>query len=156
MKMKPVHAALALALGALALGGCDRAQTQAAADKTQQALDKAGARTKAALEQAGEKAKELGNRVEKSDALERAGEKAKEIGTQVEKSAEEAAITAKVKGELLKDPELSALAINVDTEGSVVTLKGNAPNEKAARRAQRIAIATEGVTQVRNELATGG
>lgn len=136
MKMNPIHAAVAVALAAVALGGCTRDETQAAAAKTRQGLDRAAAKTEVALDKAGDKAKELGN--------------------QIEKSAEEAAITAKVKADLVKDPELSALAINVDTNGSVVTLNGTAPNPKAAERAQKIAIATQGVTEVRNNLSTGG
>jgi hypothetical protein len=136
MKMKPIHAALAIALAAVALGGCDRDETRTAATKTRQAIDRAAVKTEAALDKAGDKAKAL--------------------GAQVEKSAEEAAITAKVKADLVKDPELSALAINVDTNGSVVTLNGTAPNPKAAERAQKIAIATQGVTEVRNNLSSGG
>lgn len=136
MKMNPIHAAVAVALAAVALGGCTRDETQAAASKTRQGLDRAAAKTEVALENAGEKAKEL--------------------GAQIEKSAEEAAITAKVKGDLVRDPELSALAINVDTTGTVVTLNGTAPNATAAERAQKIAIATQGVTEVRNNLSTGG
>ena len=136
MKMKPIHAALAVALAAIALGGCDRDETRTAATKTRQAIDRAAVKTEAALDKAGDKAKAL--------------------GAQIEKSAEEAAITAKVKADLVKDPELSALAINVDTTGSVVTLNGTAPNATAASRAQKIAIATQGVTEVRNNLSTGG
>ena len=136
MKMNPVHAAVAVALAAIALGGCTRDETQATASKTREGLDRAAARTEVALDKAGEKAKEL--------------------GAQIEKNAEEAAITAKVKADLVKDPELSALAINVDTTGSVVTLNGTAPSASAAERAQKIAIATQGVTEVRNNLATTG
>ena len=136
MKMNPIHAAVAVALAAVALGGCTRDETQAAASKARQGLDRAAAKTETALENAGDKAKDL--------------------AVQVEKSAEEAAITAKVKGDLVKDPELSALAINVDTTGTVVTLNGTAPNATAAERAQKIAIATQGVTEVRNNLSTGG
>src|SRR5258706_1444995 len=87
MNIRPIHAALAAAVAALALGGCDRDETRTAKAKTKQAIDKAAAKTEGALETAGEKAKQL--------------------GAQIEKSAEEAAITAKVKGELLKDRELS-------------------------------------------------
>ena len=54
-------------------------------------------------------------------AKQKVGEKARELAAKVEKSAEEAAITAQVKAELVKDPELSALKIDVDTTGSVVT-----------------------------------
>ena len=52
--------------------------------------------------------------------------------------------------DLLKDPDLSALKIEVDTNQGVVTLNGVAPNEAAAHRAARIAVAD--VTEVRNQL----
>ncbi len=136
MKMKPIHAALAVTLAGLALAGCDREDTRTARQKVDKAVNTAAVKTEAALENAGDKARELAARVEKS--------------------AEEAAITASVKAELVKDPELSALKIDVDTSGSVVTLNGTAPTAKAADRAQRIAIATNGVTEVRNNLSTGG
>lgn len=132
MNMKPIHAAIAAAIAATAFAGCDNREARDAATQAQASIDRAAVKTEAALERAGDKAKELGN--------------------QIEKSAEEAAITAKVKGDLVKDPELSALAINVDTSGSVVTLTGTAPSDQAAQRAQRIAIATQGVTEVRNNL----
>lgn len=136
MKMKPLYAALAIALASAAVAGCDRDETRTAVNRTQATADRAVAKTEAALDTAGDKAKEL--------------------GAQIEKSAEEAAITAKVKADLVRDPELSALAIDVDTTGSVVTLNGKAPTAKAAERAQRIAIATQGVTEVRNNLSTDG
>jgi len=136
MKMKPIHAALAAVLATAALAGCEREDTRTAVNQTNQAINRAAVKTEAALE--------------------RAGDKAKELGTQIGKSAEEAAITAQVKADLVKDPELSALAIDVDTSGSVVTLNGKAPSTQAAARAERIAIATRGVTEVRNNLTSGG
>ena len=136
MKMNPVYAAVAVALAAVALAGCDREETRTAVNKTQAGLERAAERT--------------------SIALDSAGDKAREAGAQIGKNADEAAITARVKADLVKDPELSALAINVDTHGTVVTLNGTAPSASAAERAQKIAIATQGVTEVRNQLTTGG
>jgi osmotically-inducible protein OsmY len=128
MNSKPVVAAVAIALGAFALAACDRQEMNA---KT----DRAVAKTEAAVE--------------------KAGDKIEQAAVKVEKTAQEAAITAAINAGLVKDPELSALRINVDTVGSVVTLNGKAPNPAAVERAQRIAIATNGVTEVHNNLTLG-
>jgi osmotically-inducible protein OsmY len=63
------------------------------------------------------------------------------------------AITASIKADYLKDPDLSVLKIDVDTDGGVVTLKGTAENEAAKQRAEKIASAIKGVKEVRNNLA---
>ena len=64
----------------------------------------------------------------------------------------EAGTTAKVNAALIGDPELSALKINVDTHGNVVTLNGEAPNQAAKDRAEDLAKAVEGVQSVNNLL----
>ena len=61
-------------------------------------------------------------------------------------------ITAKVNAELVKDPSLSALKINVDTTNSNVALSGSAPSESARERATSLAKAVDGVKQVDNRL----
>ena len=61
-------------------------------------------------------------------------------------------ITAKVKTELAKDSELSALAISVETNGGQVTLTGPAPSAQAKERAEGLAKAVEGVKGVTNKL----
>jgi hyperosmotically inducible periplasmic protein len=118
MNTKPVVAAVAIAIGALALAACDRQEMNARTD--------------------------------------RAVAKTEQVAAKIEKTADELAITASVKASLVKDPELSALRIDVDTNGSTVTLTGTAPNTRAAERAQNIAIATNGVTAVSNNLTTTG
>lgn len=64
----------------------------------------------------------------------------------------DAAITASIKADLLKDPDLSVLKIDVDTRDGVVTLNGLAANESAKTRAERMAQAVKGVREVRNFL----
>jgi hyperosmotically inducible periplasmic protein len=65
----------------------------------------------------------------------------------------DAAITASIKAGIAKDPELSALRVNVDTHDGKVALYGSAPNEAARQRAQAIAQNEKGVTAVENKLA---
>jgi hyperosmotically inducible protein len=64
----------------------------------------------------------------------------------------DAAITASIKTDFLKDPDLSVLKIDVDTRDGVVTLNGLADNEAARKRAEQLAGAIKGVREVRNYL----
>ena len=69
---------------------------------------------------------------------------------------DDAGITASVKTDLAKDPELSALAINVDTKDGAVTLHGPAPSVAAKDRAESIAKSVKGVKSVTNQLEVKG
>lgn len=64
----------------------------------------------------------------------------------------DAGITAAVKTALAADPGLSALRIEVNTDGGVVRLDGPAPDAKARDRAEVLAQAPKGVTRVDNRL----
>ena len=64
----------------------------------------------------------------------------------------DAAITASIKADLLRDPDLSVLKIDVDTRDGVVTLNGLAGNDAARTRAERMAQSVKGVREVRNRL----
>ena len=61
-------------------------------------------------------------------------------------------ITAAVSTGLAKDPDLSAIKIDVDTKGGQVTLSGPAPNAAAKARAEEIAKSVKGVSAVDNRL----
>ncbi len=69
--------------------------------------------------------------------------------------ARDAAITTQINADLARDPELSALKIDVDTVAGKVVLKGSAPNDSARERAAAKAQAVSGVTQVDNQLRVG-
>ena len=62
------------------------------------------------------------------------------------------AIDASIRADLLKDPDLSVLKIDVDTHHGVVVLNGLAQDEAARERAGRIALSVKGVREVRNYL----
>lgn len=64
----------------------------------------------------------------------------------------DAAITASIKTDLLKDPYLSAARVEVKVDGGVVTLRGSAGSDTSRERAGRMAGAVAGVKQVNNEL----
>lgn len=66
--------------------------------------------------------------------------------------AQDATITASVSAGLIKDPDLSAIKIDVDTKKGVVSLYGPAPSQAALERATTIAKAVKGVSAVDNKL----
>ncbi|MDF1485993.1 BON domain-containing protein [Ramlibacter sp. H39-3-26] len=61
-------------------------------------------------------------------------------------------ITAKVSAGLAKDPDLSAVKIDVDTRNGTVTLTGPVDTAQAKERATVIAQSVEGVAAVHNNL----
>jgi osmotically-inducible protein OsmY len=125
----------------LALGGCDsRNDGTTAGQKVDRTIDSA----KSAATEAKQTAKQ---------GLNEAAQVTKEKSDQVAQKVGDVAITAAVSADLAKDPELSALRINVDTRNGHVSLYGSAPNEVAKQRAQTIAMNEKGVTGVDNQLA---
>jgi hypothetical protein len=169
------RAALAAAIAALALSACDReamdradragaevgAKADAALDKTKDVLKDAGHR-------AGDAISDVGNRLDAavtpdkhaandthdtlSEKRDEAGDKMHDAGRQTRDALSDAAITAAVKADLLKDPDVSALKIDVDTRDGVVTLKGQAESDAARSRAETIAQQAKGVREVKNRL----
>lgn len=125
----------------LALAGCDSRQEGATVG---QKVDQTVASAKDAAAEVKQSAKQ---------GLEGAAQATQEKTDQVAKKVGDAAITASVNAGLAKDPELSALRINVDTRDGRVSLYGSAPNEAARQRAQQIAMGEKGVTGVDNQLA---
>jgi len=68
-------------------------------------------------------------------------------------TAHDATLTTKVKSALAADVGLKTLTgINVDTSGSVVTLKGSVDTAANKSRAEQVARGVEGVSSVKNEL----
>lgn len=65
---------------------------------------------------------------------------------------DDAAITAKVKTALIKDPELSAAEINVDTYKGQVQLSGFVSDSEDVGNAGRVARGIQGVKSVKNDL----
>ena len=75
------------------------------------------------------------------------------IGTnEAREAVAEAALTAKIKSKMALDDTIDAASIDVDTDGSVVTLKGRVDSEAARARALQLARETEGVTRVVDQL----
>ena len=85
-----------------------------------------------------------------------AGAKVGEATAKAANEAEEAlangAITAKIKSKMVLDDLVKARNINVDTNGSVVTLTGVVGSEAERQRALQLAKQTAGVTSVIDHL----
>ena len=67
--------------------------------------------------------------------------------------SEDIAITASVKATLIKDEQIEAFDINVDTYRSVVTLHGDVKNSSQLNRAIQLARTVKGVKNVISKLA---
>ena len=174
---RPLALAAAV-IAAAALGACSKSEQEQAERKVDQAATQAaeagremrasaaeaGREIKAEAQEAGrdvaaagrelkEDAKEAGREI-KAEAAQ-AGEAIKEGARDAAGLASDVSITASVNAKLAKDPELSALRINVDTKDGAVTLTGPAPTQAAKDRAATLAREVEGVKSVTNNLSVG-
>lgn len=69
---------------------------------------------------------------------------------------EDATATAKVRSNLLSNGDTRRLSINVETRNGVVILSGTVPSLKEKMLAEMIARNTDGIDNVRNQLAING
>jgi hyperosmotically inducible protein len=71
---------------------------------------------------------------------------------------DDAKITAAVKAKLVADKARNLVAVNVDTRGGAVHLKGTVQTDQDRMEAERLAKETTGVVSVTNDLKvrTGG
>jgi osmotically-inducible protein OsmY len=140
--LRRIHtgAVLTLCGSALLLAACGNK----ASDRTAgQNVDSAIART----EQAGAEAKAKAEQMARD-----AKAKTESAASSISAAVDDAAITADVTTGLAKDPDLSAIKIDVDTKGGVVSLNGPAPNAAAKAHAEEIAKSVKGVVEVNNNL----
>ena len=144
-----------LAAGAaLTLAACDKPGNQTAGEK----LDSAVAKTEQATSDAKAKSEQAAAdaKTGMAGATADVKEAAKDASAAVSATVDDAAITASVSAGLAKDPDLSAIKIDVDTKGGAVSLKGPAPTAAAKSRAEEIAKAVQGVKSVNNQLEVKG
>lgn len=78
--------------------------------------------------------------------------KAGQLTDKVATAADDTAITAKVKAAILAEPGLKSLQIDVDTRDATVTLSGSVDSDMMRHRARQIAMSTEGVRNVVDNL----
>ena len=150
---RPAHRiASILAVSALALGlaACGKTEEptvgqrlDSAVEKTEQAAADARVKAESAMQSAETKMEQGAADAEAT---------AKDAANTAKGAIDDATITAQVNAGLAKDPDLSALKINVDTVNGKVTLNGPAPSTVARDRAETIAKSVTGVTSVNNQL----
>ena len=150
---RPAHRiASILAVSALALGlaACGKTEEptvgqrlDSAVEKTEQAAADARVKTESAMQSAETKMEQGAAHAEAT---------AKDAANTARGAIDNATITAQVNAGLAKDPDLSALKINVETVNGKVTLNGPAPSTVARDRAETIAKSVTGVTSVNNQL----
>ena len=150
---RPAHRiASILAVSALALGlaACGKTEEptvgqrlDSAVEKTEQAAADARVKAESAMQSAETKMEQGAANAEAT---------AKDAANTAKGAIDDATITAQVNAGLAKDPDLSALKINVDTVNGKVTLNGPAPTTVARDRAETIAKSVTGVTSVNNQL----
>jgi len=150
---RPAHSiASILAVSALALGlaACGKTEEptvgqrlDSAVEKTEQAAADARVKAESAMQSAETKMEQGAANAEAT---------AKDAANTAKGAIDDATITAQVNAGLAKDPDLSALKINVDTVNGKVTLNGPAPSTVARDRAETIVKSVTGVTSVNNQL----
>ena len=139
-------------VGLAACGKKEEGQTvgqklDSAVASTEQAAAEAKAKAEASMNKAGDAVKDATQKVEASGS--------KTASSRV-RTADDIAITASVAAGLAKDPDLSAIKIDVDTKNGEVTLYGPAPTTSARDRATTIAKSIKGVSSVDNKLVVKG
>jgi hyperosmotically inducible protein len=109
---------------------------------------------KGTAEKAGEKVDQAAEKVSEkiAGAKEAISEKAEKTGEYMN----DAAITAKIKADILSDPLLKVSQINVVTTNGVVTLSGVVDAQQSIDRAMEIAKSVEDVKSVENGLVVKG
>jgi osmotically-inducible protein OsmY len=84
---------------------------------------------------------------------ERAEQRADQAADRVQTTVNQAALTTAVKSKLAADVRLGTLtSVNVDTNGTTVTLSGTVPTAEDKRQAEAVAKSVDGVTRVENNL----
>ena len=117
----------------LAFAGCEQKGTaEKAGEKVDQAVEKAGEKMEGAKEAISDKAQKTGEYLD------------------------DAAITGKIKADILSDPLLKVFQINVITTNGVVTLSGVVDSEQSIDRAMEIAQSLQEVKSVENNLVVKG
>ena len=149
------HTMVAAALmAALGLAACNKQDDRTASQK----LDSAITQGQEAAREAGQEIKQAGQNAA-ADIRESTAEMRADASAALSKAEEavsDVGITAAVSAGLAKDPDLSALKINVDTRDGVVSLNGPAPSAAAKARAESIAQAVKGVKSIHNNLSAPG
>jgi hyperosmotically inducible protein len=133
----------------------------AATDKTACLSRNAGSKTRDGMAETGTKAKDAmadtGSKAK--DAMANTGSKAKDMvaGTAAttKRVASDTALTTKVKAAMVRDPDLKAMDVHVDTVDGVVMLSGFVSSDAEVSKAEALARGIDGVKDVKSALKPG-
>lgn len=134
------------------------AATPTAAERTRNAAANVAQKTENVAAAAVQKTKEVASNVATKtervaeNVAERTERTADTATARTGKAISDTVITTKVKADLFKEPELSAMAIHVETEKGVVMLSGFVDSKADAEKAERLAKSVEGVTSVKSAI----
>lgn len=129
----------ALMRAAMLAGGLCLSMTATAADDTSGASSGANSSNGAAMNDG-------------ESNVDRAQSRARDAASTARQEMSDAALTTKVKAALIREKDLSALDINVETEDGVVQLSGFVERQDQIDRAEKAAESVEGVKSVKNDL----
>ena len=149
-----ISAILAVSALALGLSACGKKEEPTAGQRLDSAVQKTEQAAAEARAKAESSMKSAETKVEQGAAT--AESSVKDAANQGMVFLDDAGITAKIKADLAKDSELSALKIDVETNNGRVTMKGPTPTAEARDRAVAVAKAITGVTSVNNQLVVSG
>lgn len=131
---------MALFIGITASGAACTPQTTESAKRDADAvLDDA----KAAGRKTADKTREVAGDI---------AETSKDVAAATGAAVTDSWVTAKLKAKFADETLLKGSDIDVDTASRIVTLKGSVPSAAARAKAAEIAIGTDGVTRVVNQL----
>ena len=147
--MKLITAVIAVAMLVMVMEGCTRYTDdgQTVAQKLDRALD----RTNLALVEAGG-ALSSSSTDEGASMFDSVAASVTDRALLRTLDVADAGISASIKSDLVRDPSLSALRIDVESRDGVVLLTGQADDESNRRRAEQVARAHKSVIGVRNNL----
>jgi len=152
MNMKPALLVAALAAAAAVTVGCEQ---RGANDTVGKRMDQSSGKMQAQNAPGGTASTAPGGTSSDKMASTQPDKSAGQSNQAADKiggAADDAAITAKVKAAILAEPGLKSLSINVDTKDATVTLTGNVASDNLRDRAKQIAMSTDGVKNVVDNL----
>ena len=143
---------LSAIVSTLMLVACNKQTSngQTVGQKVDSAIDKTNENMAAASAKVGIELDKAGNAV--SNAASSIAASSSATAARTGEAISDGAITTSINADLLKDPQLSVVKIDVDTKQGVVALNGLAPTEDARLRGGKIAAAVKGVVRVDNHL----
>jgi osmotically-inducible protein OsmY len=132
----------------------DQSRIDAAGEKTKTGITKAVDVTASAAEKTKDGLLKVIGKAE--EGVGKAAEKTSDTAGHVGATLSDTSVTTRVNAGFVSEALLRGTTIDVDTTDHIVTLKGTVPSMEAKTRAAAIAVDTEGVTRVVNELVVKG